>query len=312
MTNLGTENNHAILPYLKWPGGKRRFVDRLKRYLHGSYRLVEPFVGSGSVFLGLPNFGACLCADINADVISSHSFIRDEGEMFIESCAELFIAANRTAERYYELRARFNSFPVWSRERAVLFIWLNRHCYRGLVRYNKKGIFNSPYGATFAELPRAEMMAFIEASQRAEFRVADFRDIMMSAKLGDVVYCDPPYLPLSQTASFAGYAAGGFSRQDHIDLAGLAHDLADRGIPVLVSNHDIPLARQIYGGATFETFYAARQIGTDRSTSRQVPELLAAFGFDKALSDSQMTNSNIADTCFQPLCSQNSASIAVH
>src|SRR5262249_42476911 len=134
---------------------------------------------------------------------------------------------------------------------ASLFVYLNRHCFNGLCRYNKKGAFNTPFGRyDKVYFPASEMAAFAERLETAELRQMDFREALSGTKPGDVIYCDPPYVPLTPTASFTNYAAGGFSEKDQQDLQELAVEASERGAVVLLSNHDTPFTRELYRGAT--------------------------------------------------------------
>ena len=264
-------------PFLKWPGGKHRLADRIRAHLPPGQRLVEPFVGSAALFLHA-TFDSAWLTDINADLIGLYLALQSEGERFVDAARTLFKPEHNQAERYYAHRARFNAAED-SWERALLFLYLNRHGYNGLVRYNAAGHFNVPFGRYARPyFPESELRGFAAAAGRAEFGVADFRTAMAACQPGDVVYCDPPYVPLSATAHFTAYAGGGFSAQDQQDLAHAARRLAARGIPVLISNHDTPWARALYHGAQVEAFSVPRSISCHGDRRRSAPELLALFG----------------------------------
>ena len=263
-------------PFLKWPGGKYRIAARIQAYLPAGRRLVEPFVGSAAVFLNTDYAAACL-SDVNPDLINLYRAVQTEGETFVASARGLFTAEHNRADRYYAHRARFNrATDPW--ERALLFLYLNRHGYNGLVRYNRAGQFNVPFGRYLRPyFPEAEILAFAAAAPRASLQAQDFRAAMAAAAPGDVVYCDPPYLPLSATANFRDYAGGGFTVQDQAELADRARMLAARGIPVLVSNHDTPESLALYAGARVERFAVRRSISRDGQRRGAAQELLALF-----------------------------------
>jgi DNA adenine methylase len=263
-------------PFLKWAGGKYRVLTRIRALLPPGARLVEPFVGSGAVFLNT-EYPAALLADLNPDLISLYAVLQRHGPAFIDAASKLFGPDANTPDRYYAARTRFNaSRDVW--ERAVLFVYLNRHGYNGLCRYNAAGEFNVPFGRYRRPyFPAEEMRAFWERSRSATFVGADFREVMAGAVPGDVVYCDPPYVPLSPTANFTDYAAGGFGARDQEDLATLAVALARRGVPVLISNHDTPTTRRLYGPAQLERFAVQRSISRDGHNRGAAAELLALF-----------------------------------
>jgi DNA adenine methylase len=263
--------------FLKWAGGKSRLVCYIRRWLPPGARLIEPFVGSGAVFLNT-NYSAYLLGDVNKDLIYVFRQIQEHGDDFIEECATLFRPETNTASAYYALRDEFNSTTDLTR-RAVLFVYLNRHGYNGLCRYNAQGQFNVPFGRYRQPyFPVNEMRAFADKAQQAQFIAADFRTVLSLAQPGDVVYCDPPYVPLSATATFTNYAAGGFSLADQIELAEQAAMLADRGIPVLISNHATPLTVSLYAKAHVDTVQVGRSISCDGTRRGYVSEVLAFFG----------------------------------
>lgn len=263
-------------PFLKWPGGKYRIVDRIRARLPAGRRLVEPFVGSAAVFLNT-DYATAWLTDVNPDLINLYRAVQSEGDAFVASARRLFTPEHNRADRYYAHRARFNqSRDPW--ERAVLFLYLNRHGYNGLCRYNASGQFNVPFGRYVRPyFPQAELAGFIAAATQAHLETKDFRSVMRAAVPGDVVYCDPPYVPLSATANFTDYARGGFTAQDQRDLAGLARTLAARGVPVLVSNHDTPEALALYAGAHVDRFAVRRSISCDGQRRGMAQELLALF-----------------------------------
>ncbi|WP_053960293.1 Dam family site-specific DNA-(adenine-N6)-methyltransferase [Sulfobacillus thermosulfidooxidans] len=267
-------------PFLKWAGGKYRLINRIRDRLPQGTRLIEPFVGSAAVWLNT-NYPQALLADSNGDVIRLYQTLKQYGESFIAYCRTFFIPANNAAERYYTLRDRFNqldSHDEW--EKAALFLYLNRHGYNGLCRYNAAGAFNVPFGRyAHPYFPEEEMRYFAMKAQAqdAQFIHADFRQVMAQAHLGDVIYCDPPYVPLSETANFTGYAAGGFSSRDQEDLALLAEELSEHGIPVLISNHATVFTEKAYQHAAVDYFTVQRFISCDGNNRHGAQELLALF-----------------------------------
>jgi len=267
----------VLRSYLQWPGGKSHIVTALRAFLPPGRRLIEPFVGAGSVFLNT-DYPEYLLGDVNEDLILVHRTLQAYGDAFINACRELFIPENNTLERYYALRDEFNStVDPW--RRAALFVYLNRHGIHGLMRYNRRGVFNTPFGyRKRIYFPETEMRLFAECAKHATFVHADFRDLMSEARPGDVVYCDPPYVPLSDTANFTEYAPGGFSWQDHMALAQYARELASRGVTVAISNHRTSEIVSLYRGATIVSARAPRNIGVHhRLAARAADEILAIF-----------------------------------
>ncbi|MCG8324284.1 MAG: Dam family site-specific DNA-(adenine-N6)-methyltransferase [Thiotrichales bacterium] len=270
---------HFSRPFLKWPGGKYRLVRRISDSLGPGQRLVEPFVGSGAVFLN-SHYRKYLLADGNPHLIGLYRILQNEGEEFIRYCGRFFVPENNVETVYYKLRKQFNETGD-ERLQSALFVYLNRHCYNGLCRYNSKGIFNSPFGRYKRPyFPQREMHAFQQRSKTATFSATHYLETMAMARSGDVVYCDPPYIPLSPTSSFTDYFAGGFSEQDQVELARQAGRLAKKGVQVVISNHNTRFTRDLYidAGATMSRFKVQRNISCRANARNKVGELLAVFG----------------------------------
>ncbi|MFO7592704.1 MAG: Dam family site-specific DNA-(adenine-N6)-methyltransferase [Pseudomonadota bacterium] len=270
------KRDNTVRPFLKWAGNKYRILDKIKVRLPQGKRLVEPFAGSGAVFLNTEYERYLLC-DSNRDLIDLYTLLKDEGEEFIELAHSLFTEANNRPERYYALREEFNHCNERER-RAALFVYLNRHGYNGLCRYNAGGGFNVPFGRYKRPyFPAREMLAFHHKAQRARFRHQGFVTTIRQSRSGDVIYCDPPYVPLSPSANFTGYSAGGFNLVQQEQLASLSEKAAERGIPVLISNHNTAFAREIYHKARLHRFFVQRNISCDGKKRNKAGELLALY-----------------------------------
>lgn len=263
-------------PFLKWAGGKYRLVERIKAVLPPGKRLIEPFVGSGAMFLNT-DYPAYLLADTNADLINLYCRLQTEGEAFITYCHTFFRPETNEKEWFYELRTQFNQTSD-QREKAALFVYLNKHCFNGLCRYNSKGQFNVPFGRyKQPHFPETEMRFFWQKAQKAEICQGTFTETMAAAIPGDVVYCDPPYHALSKTANFTSYSDTPFGWTQQEQLAKMARELADRDIPVLISNHNTDEIRELYAGAQITEFFVQRFISCDGANRNKAPELLAYF-----------------------------------
>lgn len=263
-------------PFLKWAGSKYKIINRIKASLPIGDRLIEPFAGSGAVFLNT-EYQEYIIADSNADLINVFLYIQSEGLNFISYAKQLFIQRNNREDTFYRLRAEFN-LTTDARRKAAIFIYLNRHCFNGLCRYNSKGWFNVPFGRyTKPMFPEKEMFSFFEKSKFVDFRVADFLKTMSEARLGDVVYCDPPYAPLTLTSSFTSYTQDGFDLDKQRKLANIAQTLMSNGIPVIISNHDTDFTRSVYAAAKIESFDVQRFISSNAANRNKASELLAVF-----------------------------------
>jgi DNA adenine methylase len=269
---------------LKWAGGKTRVVPHIRAALEGNEaeRLVEPFVGSGAVFLNLPRFRRLLIADANADLVALYRHVLAAPEELLAEARRLFTPAHNTRAAYETLRAEFNAAAIGDLARAARFLYLNRHGFNGLCRYNAAGGFNVPFGRYKGPtLPEAELRTMhrrLADADEVQLLHADFRVVFSDhLRAGDIVYADPPYVPLSATASFTSYAAKGFTAADQQDLAHAARGAARQGISVLLSNHDVPVVRALYAGAHVTSFPVRRSISRDGATRRVVAEVLALF-----------------------------------
>lgn len=263
-------------PFLKWAGNKYQIVERIRQVLPPGKRLIEPFVGSGAVFLNT-NYEKNFLADANSDLINLYLHLQAETEDFVDYCSALFIPENNSKEVYYRFRSVFNSSKD-TRYRSALFIYLNKHCFNGLCRYNSKGEYNVPFGRYKRPyFPEKELLYFAKKAQNAKFTVADFTITMDQAEPGDVVYCDPPYVPLSDTANFTSYSSGKFGLPEQKELARHAEKLANSGITVILSNHDTEFTRLEYASAKIISFEVQRYISCNGEKRDKAPEVLAVF-----------------------------------
>lgn len=262
--------------FLKWAGGKYKVLPRIFQALPPGRRLIEPFAGSAVVSLNAP-YAASVAADSNSDLINLYRAVTADPDRFIREASALFAPEYNVRESYDSLRAEFNESDDPFR-RSVIFVYLNRHCFNGLCRYNAKGRFNVPFGRYRNPIfPRKEVEQFAKAARTIVFENISFEKAMSAAEPGDVVYCDPPYAPLSLTANFTGYTQGAFGVREQQQLAALARELQGRGIPVVISNHDTEFTRGIYAGAAIEAFGVQRNISCDGGNRGHAPELLAVF-----------------------------------
>lgn len=283
--NKKNKDTPSIDPFLKWAGGKRRLVPILrKKFPKRVKRFIEPFVGSGAVALNM-DAPECIISDTNKDLILVFTELKKLGSGFIDECRKLFVSKNNTRDAYDSLKNEFNTIGSRTTDdklrKATLFIYLNRHCFNGLCRYNGSGEFNVPFGKYEKPyFPAAEFTTAIERVQKIEIKVADFRDIFDTVCKDDAVYCDPPYLPKSESANFDDYSVGGFSLRDHIELAACAAKAAKRGATVVISNHYNWYSREIYKkmyGGSITTLDVSRTISCKSEERDPVKELIAVF-----------------------------------
>ena len=186
----------VLKPFLKWAGGKFKLAPFIHKNLPNrtGKRLIEPFAGSAAVSLAL-DFDAYILNDTNADLINLYRILKSEKQSFIDFAHSFFTPSNNQEARFYELREQFNNSNDVA-ERSAIFIYLNRHAFNGLCRYNSKGRFNVPFGKYKSPyFPETEMQGFICKADRMELMNGDFQTTLMLAGSDDIVYCDPPYVP---------------------------------------------------------------------------------------------------------------------
>jgi len=284
-------------PILKWAGGKRQLLDELHARCPESYNHYhEPFFGGGALFFDIePDRGTI--NDTNTRLINFYRQARDRPSELIERCRKFrnpesepnealgYSETNHKGKEiknyYYQQRARFNRRPYGEEfdelEEAALLLYLNRTCYNGLYRENSNGGFNVPIGRyANPDWVRAEEVR--EASRVLEsvkIHNDDFEYILEGASENDLVYFDPPYEPMSATAYFTDYSAEGFGKQDQERLLGIAQELDQRGVFVILSNSGVMY--EMYDGAEFyvEIEGATRAINSDADNRDEVDEIIA-------------------------------------
>jgi DNA adenine methylase len=282
---FGEEPCVPARPFLKWAGGKSQLLPELSRRIPERFgRYHEPFVGGGALFFYLWNNGllrhGAMLSDLNAELIDCYIAVRDEVEDLIELLHRLRPYAT-DRDFFYDIRSwdRQPDFARRSRvERAARTIFLNRTCYNGLYRLNNKGQFNAPFG--YYKNPQIvdsdNLREVSRALRNVDLRVADFAAVLDEAQAGDFVYFDPPYVPVSSTASFTSYTRRGFDEGEQRRLALVFHQLAARNCFVMLSNSSTTLAHQLYANACrVDVVLASRKINCNGSRRGLVEELIA-------------------------------------
>lgn len=255
---------------LKWAGSKAKVMAELNKHLPAGARLVEPFAGSCAVMMN-SDYPAYLIADINPDLINLYQQVKDFEKPFTALVASIF-AQNASEKDFRRIRKEFNheaSLPLLYR--AAYFLYLNRHGYRGLCRYNLRNEFNTPYEKIAKpHLPVDEIRAFAAKAQRATFICADFAETLAQVQDGDVIYCDPPY-----NGAFTQYHTDAFNEVKQRELAQLLNDAAIAGLPVVASNSDTPLIQEIYASFDRHIISVPRSIGVAAGAGKKASEIVA-------------------------------------
>ena len=268
-------------PVLKWAGGKRQLLPELLAQIDraGPFgRYHEPFIGGAAVYFELSRLGrlagGASIADVNVNLVEVYTAIRADVAGVIDRL-EAHGAAHRanSEAHYYAVREHV---PATLVDRAARVLYLNRTCFNGLYRENARGLFNVPFGAqgspTICNRPLLEAAA--RALQPTEVRCAGFATVLDRAVAGDLVYLDPPYVPLSASSSFASYAKGGFGPADQAALAGVVGELDRRGVKVVLSNSMTARVRELYGALRITTVLASRRVNSRADRRGDVEEAL--------------------------------------
>lgn len=277
-------SNYPV-PFVKWAGGKRKLAPLLietfpEEFDPIKHRYFEPFIGGGALMFALGNPDNQLTIpgenlfinDMNPELTNTYEVIRDNVSGLIK---ELEILSKKINEKtFYEIRS---NVPRGKIARAARFIYLNKTCFNGLWRVNSKGEFNVPFGKS------KNPTLFVEENLRAcskrlkgsTITNVGFEKAVSKARRGDLVYFDPPYIPLSASASFSSYAKEGFNLSDQELLAETILKLNSKGVFVLLSNSDTPLTRRIFKKTvTLRKVLMSRSISSSGATRKPVFEVL--------------------------------------
>jgi DNA adenine methylase len=269
---LGKAEGKAPQPFLRWAGGKRRLTNLLIQAFPQDFdpkvnKFFEPFIGGGALMLATGNKNAemyipgknLVINDSNPDLVIVYKVIKGQ---LPELLAELDkLSKNLSKEEFERVRS---SSPNTNVARAARFIYLNKTCFNGLWRVNSSGQFNVPWGKL--KNPLIYDASNLEACRKrltgAKITVGGFSEAVTLAKKNDLVYFDPPYLPLSASSSFSQYSKDNFGVRDHEELAETISRLTRKGVYVILSNSDTPETRRIFGKTL-----TLRQIMMNRSIS---------------------------------------------
>jgi DNA adenine methylase len=272
-------------PFVKWAGGKRKLAPLLMEtfpedFNPEKHRYFEPFIGGGALMFALGNPEGKLSIpgknlfinDLNPELTNTYEVIRDNVSALVKELEQMSKKINEKA--FYEIR---ENVPRSKVARAARFIYLNKTCFNGLWRVNSKGEFNVPFGKS------KNPSLFVEENLRAcskrlkgsTITNESFEKAVSKARKGDLVYFDPPYIPLSASASFSAYAKEGFGINEQEFLAETIGKLNAKGVYVLLSNSDTPMTRKIFRKSlTLRKVLMSRSISSSGSTRKPVYEVL--------------------------------------
>ncbi len=263
--------NLNVAPFVKWAGGKRQLLSKIKERMPEQYNdYYEPFVGGGAVVLELQPENAVI-NDINKSLINAYTQIANNPDEFLDVVNMLDNEMwDDGKEYYYSIREHYNDKLMreeFDIELAALFVFINKHCFNGLYRVNGKGLFNVPYNKS--RKASVDKKAIVETSKylrSINIINGDFENACRNAQAGDFVFIDSPYAPLKPT-SFESYTKEGFDVESHRRLANLFDELSERGCYCMLTNHNTEFINELYGnkGYSIDVVSVKRMINSDAS-----------------------------------------------
>lgn len=267
-------------PFVKWAGGKRQIIDKLKKHLPEKFdTYYEPFIGGGALLFELSPKKAII-NDSNEELMNVYRCLCNE-DKFKKMCSVLnHYEKEHSEEFYYEIRNKDRSISSYNRlsdyTKAARTIYLNKACFNGLYRVNSKNQFNVPFGKK-TKVNTYEGSNLITVSNYLTINdvtilCVDFEEAVKDAKKGDFVYFDPPYD--SDTSTFNSYTEDGFGKEEQVRLAKVYKELANRGVYVMLSNHNTSLVKELYKDYNIDVIEAKRNINSNGKKRGYVEEVI--------------------------------------
>lgn len=268
-------------PFVKWVGGKRQLLKQFRKmnlyppdgFDPMKHTYFEPFVGGGAVFLDLLPKNAIL-SDLNSELVTTYNVVKND----VEKLIKLLKTYKYNKEFYLKIR-RQNPVELSDVKIAARFIYLNRTCFNGLYRVNSRGEFNTPFGKYNNPLicDEENLRKISKALKHVKIINKDYKHVLKNAKKGDFIYFDPPYYPVSKTASFTAYTSNSFLEKEQKELHDVFVALHKRGCFVMLSNSDTPLINNMYAGikgVNIKKVSAGRAINSHASKRGKISEVL--------------------------------------
>jgi DNA adenine methylase len=269
------KGSYAATPFLKWAGGKSQLLATYSQFFPSKFKdYYEPFIGAGAVFFKLASERQTIDAtisDCNAELINCYEQIKNNPTAVINA---LRIYKN-DEDFFYAIRAQ-DASKLDRAQQAARMIFLNKTCFNGLYRVNKRGQFNVPFGRYKNPkiLDEENILAVSKVLSRVKIFHRSFEQVAAEAKKGDFVYFDPPYVPLTNTANFTSYTQNAFGLREQQALSETFRKLAHRGCYVMLSNSDTNLVRELYSDFHLFTVKATRAINCQPDKRGQITELV--------------------------------------
>lgn len=268
-------------PFVKWAGGKTQLLDKIRTLMPKEYNhYFEPFIGGGALFFNVApkNF---TINDFNSELVQAYKCFTNEDDFKALVEKLNFYQENHSEEQYYQVRAMdkeegFLSLPIY--ERAARMIYLNKSCFNGLYRVNSKGYFNVPSGKkeTVNCYEKANLNEIADFFSNSKFEIlnGDFEKAVENAQKGDFVYFDPPYDTWEDKNSFTSYAKNPFGKDEQKRLAEIFKKLSDKGVFVMLSNHNTEYIRELYKDFHINVVEARRNINSKGNGRGNVEETI--------------------------------------
>ena len=281
MIKLSKVKNMCMSPVVKWAGGKRQILERLKASMPEQFNnYFEPFIGGGALLFDVAPEHATI-NDVNQELLAIYNCLKDDTlyKLMLEELDRH--ENNHSEEYYYELREwdrnpRFELEPLW--KRAARAIYLNKSCFNGLYRVNAKGYFNVPSAKkekvnTYNKENMEEIHEYFR-TDNVTILSGDFVEATRNAQEGDFVYFDPPYDTWEDKESFTAYSKFDFNKDDQRRLAECFRDLTARGVKCMLSNHNTAFINELYNGFNIQVINAKRMINANASGRGAVEEVI--------------------------------------
>lgn len=268
-------------PFLKWAGGKSRLAKEITSFFPLNFnKYYEPFLGGGAIYFAIsPREG--ILNDLNKYLIGTYEIIRDRPNDLIKKLKKIdkkyhsLLTIDQKSKYYYDLRNRYNEINKITLDKAAIFIFLNKTGFNGMYRENSKGKYNIPFGKHEKSLICDEnnILEVSRNLQQIKFTTGDYKEAIKSAGRGDLVYLDPPYIPVSKTAKFTQYQKEGFNYNHQIELKNLALDLHNKGCFVVISNSYCEESKELYKDEVF-TINVVNVVRLIHSSKKVVREIV--------------------------------------
>ncbi len=281
MVKLTQVKNMCMSPVVKWAGGKRQILEKLKANLPEKFNnYFEPFIGGGALLFDLAPKNATI-NDVNQELLAIYTCLKDD-ELYRLMLEELDKHENNHSEEYYyqvrewDRDPRFELEPLW--KRAARAIYLNKSCFNGLYRVNAKGYFNVPsakkeHVVTYSKANMEEIHEYFK-DDNVTILSGDFVEATRNAHEGDFVYFDPPYDSWEDKESFTAYSKFDFNKDDQRRLADCFKDLTNRGVKCMLSNHNTSYINELYNGFNIQVIKAKRMINANAAGRGAVEEVI--------------------------------------